>query len=239
VLAARRYGVETAISDPPASLCVERLARSPSVEEIRAALLSALNDPAARLEIIEFSNKPLPPGHLLFSRAALNTPPANDPQTPVIWPGKFIYDDQHSLSVWAKVRISVDREVIIAKDAISKGDVIRVDQIAITRVAQFPSINPPSSSLDEIVGKVARRPIPAGQRIPPDALDEFKEVAQGQTVRVKVVDGAATIIFDGVAQSSGKKGECIFVHHPSNGKVFRARVEDRGQVLVVSAPGNK
>ncbi len=72
------------------------------------------------------------------SCAALNKPPGNNPQTPVIWPGKLIYDDQHSLSLWAKVRISVDREIFLATETIPKGAVIRADQIASTRVPQFP-----------------------------------------------------------------------------------------------------
>lgn len=88
------------------------------------------------------------------------------------------------------------------------------------------------------MGKAARRAIPAGQRIVPEALGDPKDVSQGETVHVKVVDGAATITLAAVAQSSGTKGESILVHNPSSGKSFRAVIEARGQVIVVPTPGS-
>jgi flagella basal body P-ring formation protein FlgA len=239
LLAARRYGLAFPAGEPAPSVCVERIVHPLSIEEVRAALLSALDTPGGRLEILEFSNKPFPPGRLVFQLAAVNKPPGNNPQTPVIWPGKLLYDDQHSLTVWAKVRISVDREVFLAKEIIPKGQAIGAEQIATTRIAQFPSPESPPSAASGIVGKVARRAIPAGQRIAPEALEDPMDVIRGETIHVKVVDGPATITLDAVAQSSGNKGETILVHNPSSGKSFRAVIEERGQVVVVPTPESK
>jgi flagella basal body P-ring formation protein FlgA len=238
LLGARRYGLAFPAGEQATSLCVERIVGSLSMEEVRAALLSALDTPGVRLDVVEFSNKLLPPGRLVFQLAALNKPPGNNPQTPVIWPGKLMYDDQHSLSLWVKVRISVDREIFLAKEVIPLRAVIRAEQIISTRVPQFPSRESQPSSASAIVGKVARRAIPAGQRIVSEALDDPKDVSQGETVHVKVVDGAATITLAAVAQSSGTKGENILVHNPSSGKNFRAVVEARGKVIVVPTPGS-
>jgi flagella basal body P-ring formation protein FlgA len=246
LLTARRYGVAFPPGDPIPTLCVERMVRSLSLEEVRAALLAAVDSRAhsdISLEILDFSNKPVPVGRLVFQLATLNRPSGNNPQTPVIWSGRLIYGDQHSLSVWAKVRISVDREVLLATETIPKGEVIRAGQITSTVLPQFPWPEPPPSSfagapVSEIVGKVARRMILAGQRIAPEALENPKDVMQGETVHVKVVDGAATITLDAVAQSSGIKGATILVHNPSSGKSFRAVIEDRGRVIVVPAPGS-
>jgi flagella basal body P-ring formation protein FlgA len=203
-------------------------------EEVRAALLSALHMPDATVELVEFSNKPLPPGQLVFSLAALSRPPENDPQTPVIWPGKLMYDGQHSVSVWAKVRISVFRRIFVATETIPKAAVIRAEQIVSTRVAQFPGLEPAPSSVAVIVGKVARRAIPAGQSIVAGALDDAKDVVRGETVHVKVLGGAAIITFDAVAEASGQKGESILLHNPLSGRSFHARIADRGRVIVVS-----
>jgi len=52
-------------------------------------------------------------------------------------------------------------------------------------------------------------------------------------VHVTVVNGAATITLDAIAQSSGTKGESILVHNPSSGRTFRALIEERGRVKVV------
>ena len=238
LLTARHYGLAFPAGELAPSVCVQRIVRSLSSEEVRAALLSALDIPEGRLEILEFSNKPLPPGRLVFQLAAVNKPPGNDPQTSVIWPGKLMYDDQHSLSIWAKVRISVDREVFLAKETIPKGQVILAEQIATTRIPQFPSPQQPPSSVSGIIGKVARRTIPTGQRISLEALQDPMDVVKGETVHVRVVDGAATITLDAVAQSSGNKGETIVVHNTSSGKSFRAVIEERGRVVVVPTPGS-
>jgi len=231
-LTARRFGLAFPAGELAPSVCVERIVRHLSMEEVRAALLSALDIAAVRLEVLEFSNQPLPPGRLEFQRTSLNRPPGNNPQTPVIWQGRLIYDDQHRLAVWAKVRISVPGEIFLAKESIPKGSVIGAEQIALTRVEQFPLLAPSSAAPLVIVGKVARRTLQAGQPIVAAALDDPKDVTVGEIVHVQVIDGAASIRLDAIAQSSGQKGEIIVVHNPSSGKNFRALIEGRQQVVV-------
>jgi flagella basal body P-ring formation protein FlgA len=231
VLAGRHYGLAFPPGETAPSVCVERIVRHLSMEEVRAALLSALVTDV-RLEVLEFSNQPLPPGHLEFQRANLNRPPGNIPQTPVIWRGNLIYDDERRLVVWAKVRISVEREIFLAAETIPKGAVIRAEQVSITLVRQFPPLELSPGLPFLVAGKVARRTLPAGQPIVAGELDNFKDVIQGATVHVQAIDGGATICFDATAQSSGQKGEIIVVHNPSSGRNFRALIEDRGQVVV-------
>ncbi|MGB6941066.1 MAG: flagellar basal body P-ring formation chaperone FlgA [Bryobacteraceae bacterium] len=238
VLTGRRYGVAFPSGEAAPSVCVERVLRHLSIEEVKAALLSALDIADARLEVLDFSNRPLPPGQLAFQRALLNRPPGNDPQTPVIWRGKLIYDDQRSLVVWARVRISVERETILATQTIPRGAVIRPDQVAIAHIRQFPPLDR-SSDLPltvagplAIAGKVARRTLPAGQPIVAEELDILQDVVRGATVHVRAIDGGASIRFDAIAQTSGQKGEFIVVHNPSSGRNFRALIQDRGEVVV-------
>jgi flagella basal body P-ring formation protein FlgA len=233
LLVARRNALTFSIGDAAPSVCVQRIAHPLSPQDVRAALISALNVPAAHLDVLEFSNKLVPPGRLVFQLAALNKPAANNPQAEVIWPGKLLFDAQNSLDVWAKVRISVDREIFLAKEAIPRGAVIGAAQISTVRMAQFPFPEPPLSSLSAIVDKVARRAMVAGQRIVPEALDDPQDVLRGETVHVTVINGAATITLDAVAQSSGTKGESILVHNPSSGRTFHALIEERGRVKVV------
>lgn len=236
LLAARRYGMAFPPGDAAHDLCIERIVRSLSLDEVREALLAAFDREAREeisLEVIGFTNKPVPPGHLVFQLAALNQPPGNNAQTPVIWPGKLIYDEQNSLSVWARVRISAQREVFLAKEDIAKGEIIRAEQITATRQRQFPSLDRQRWSASQIVGTVARKAIQAGQKIEAAALENPKDVIRGDTVHVKVVEGAATVTLDGVAQSSGTTGDSILVHNPASGKSFRAVVEDRNHVIVI------
>jgi len=191
------------------------------------------------MEILEISDQPVPPGRLEFRRDELNRPRKDDPQNPVIWRGQFVYDGQHSLAVWAKVRLAISRDVIAASEDIPAGSLIRAGQLKTVASEQFPSLetslnSPPA--LEQIAGKMARKTIAAGERIVASALEDAKDVIRGETVHVKVVGGAATITLDAVAQSSGIKGESILVHNPSSGRNFRALIEDRGRVIVVTAP---
>lgn len=241
VLAARRYGLEFPAGEPVPSVCIERIVQPLSIGDLSAALRSALGagtGEQAHLEIVEFTNKRLPPGRLVFQLAGLNRPPGNEPGTPVIWTGKLIYDGHSSLSVWAKVRVSVQRQVFLAKRKIREGDTIGSGDIVAAMAAEFPWTAPPLLSSSAIVGKVARHAIPVGTRISPDALDDADQVRQGDIVHVKVISGAATISLDAMAQSSGTKGERILVHNLSTGKPFRAVVEDREHVIVNATPGS-
>ncbi len=239
LLAARWYGLAFPAGEPAPSVCVERMLQPLSIADLRAALWAALGagrGEVVQLEIGEFSHQPLPPGRLVFSLAGLNRPPANQPAMFVIWTGKLVYDGHSSLSVWAKVRVSVERQVFLAKRAISERNPIRDDDIVTAVVREFPwpvSASLPSSA---IVGKIARYAIPAGARISPDALDDADTVRQGDIVHVKVISGAAIIGLDAVAQSSGAKGERILVHNLSTGKPFRAVIEDREHVIVDATP---
>ena len=139
------------------------------------------------------------------------------------------------LVVWAKVRISVEREIFLAKETIPKGDVIRGDQFSTTRIRQFPGLDPVGRLPLVVAGKVARRLLPAGQPITAEELDDLKDVVQGETVHVQAIEGGARIQFDAIAQSSGQKGEIIMVHNPSSGRNFRALIEGREQVVVRGA----
>lgn len=231
-LTARRYGLTFPAGEPAPTVCIERIVRHLSAEEVRVALLSALDLPAASLELLDFSNQPLPPGQLEFERGAWNKPPGNNPLSPVIWRGKLIYDDQRTIVVWARVRISVDREVFLAAETIPKGAVIRAEQVANTHIRQFPSVELSPRLPLVIVGKVARHTLAAGQPIIAEALADVEDVARGETVHVQAIDGGASIRFDAIAQSSGQKGEIITLHNPSSGRNFRALIEGRQQVTV-------
>lgn len=229
--AAQHYGLAFPPGELAPSVCIERMVHPLSPAAIKAAMSSALKIPGVDVQVLDFSRQGYPPGQLEFPLATLNHSPGNDPQTAVVWTGRLIFDNNRSLSVWVRVRLAVIREVVVANQDIARGTSIRPDQITIMQVSQFPtssSAEPPAS----IAGKIARRPFKAGQIISADALDDAQEVVRGETVHVRSTDGAATILCDGIAQGSGRKGDVIVVHNPASGKNFRATVEGRQQVIV-------
>jgi flagella basal body P-ring formation protein FlgA len=238
LLAARRYGLAFPAGEPVPSVCVKRLVQPLSPDDLRAALTSGLGAGTrdeAHLEILGFSNKPFPPGHLVFELSGLNRPPPNQPGMPVIWTGKLIYDGHSSLSVWAEVRVSVKRQVPLAKRTIAERDLIQDGDIVTVLVTEFPWPAPRFPPNSAIAGKAARHTIPAGTRISWDVLDDAAAVRPGDLVHVKVISGGAIVSLDAVVQSSGTKGEKILVHSLATGKPFRAVVEDREHVIVNAA----
>jgi flagellar basal body P-ring formation protein FlgA len=237
ILLAQRHGVVVSAGTIVADLCVQREAHVISKDEMKAALLAALGIADADLELIEFTSQALPPGRLEFQRGALNKPPPSAPESPIIWRGRLIYDGQHSAVVWAKVRITVERQVVIAAEEIPAGTVIRAEQIKSISGRQFPFSAPSMDSIEQAIGKVTRRSIPAGQRIGSGALEDAKEVTRGEKVHVRVIDGLATLSFEGIAESAGKKGDSILVHNPASGRNFRAVIEEKGKVVVRPSPG--
>ena len=234
---AQRYGIQH-IVEPAASVCVERATHIISGDEIKEAMLAALGFPDAELDLIEFSRQRAPNGRLEFRASGLNRPPRHAPDTPVIWRGRLIYDGQSSLMIWARVRMSVERTVLTASEDIAAGTAIGPGQVSEVRQRRFPFGDPAPLLLAEVIGAIPRKRIPAGQEFVAAALSAPKDISSGDKVRVSVVDGAATLSLDAVAQSSGRKGQSIVVHSPATGKNFRAVVEAKGRAKVQLPPGD-
>ena len=233
-LFAERHGLEPQAMP---GVCVKRAVQVINRSELSAALASALGLPDAHLEILDYSKQAAPPGKLDFPVAGLNKPPADSPETAVIWRGRLIYDGARSLPVWAKVKITVSGSAAFAAEQIPAGTTIRAEQVKIARMEQFPFSGPGLDSVSQVAGRSARRTIPAGQMITSESLTQPRDVLPGDTVRVHVVDGSATLSLDAVAQSTGSKGDTVMVRNPATGKSFRGVVEDKGKVLVRPSEG--
>ena len=237
---ATRFGLSFPVGERAPSLCVQRAVHLLSATEVRPVLLAGLGIPDVQMEILEISAQPVPPGQLEFRREGLNQPRSGDPQIPVIWRGRLVYDGRHSLAIWVKVRVAVNRETLVAAQEIPAGTVIGASQVQNIMTRRFPTLESSSNSqltIRRTVGMVARRTFVAGETIVLAGLEAAKDVKRGQTVRVLVVDGGATISLDGVAESSGNKGETIIIRNPSSGRNFRALVKGPRQVVVRPTPG--
>ena len=57
-------------------------------------------------------------------------------------------------------------------------------------------------------------------------------VREGQTVRVRLQDGAISVELKGIARQAGRRGEWIEVKNARGGRVFRAKVSSDGAVTV-------
>jgi len=229
-----KYGVGDPSSSAVPDLCVERWAVPILSSKMKEALVAALDIVDADIDLVDFSRQPLPPGRLEFRRENLMRPPV--PNACVIWRGRLLYDDRRSAAIWASLRISAERQRVIATENIRSGAAIRADEVRVITERQFPDWGATFSSAEKTIGKLARRSIQPGDRLVPGMLEDPPEVAKGENVHVQVTAGLARLSLDAVAQSAGKKGDTILLHNPLSGRNFRALVTDRGEA-VAQPPG--
>lgn len=93
-----------------------------------------------------------------------------------------------------------------------------------------------AASRDQVVGKVARRALPAGQAIPLHALREPYAFKEGQRVPIVFGDGALTIQSIGVALEPGVVGQTVSVRNAETGITLRGAVRGDGKVSVGDTP---
>jgi hypothetical protein len=78
----------------------------------------------------------------------------------------------------------------------------------------------------------ARKAMDREESAAPQPPSSQPEVGRGDRVAVEVHSGAARLAFQGETESSGRAGDSVLVRNPENGRLFQARVEGKGKVLV-------
>jgi len=227
---AERHGVRL---EPGPGVCIERAAQQLTRERMGAALGAALTregQPEPRIELLEFSRYPVPEGELEFTRAGLPIPPHVG--APVVWRGRLHYGGNRSLPVWARVRVAVEGQGVIAAASLSAGRPIEAHQVDVGPVTWFPLAEAPVPEMAQVVGRIPRRAIPTGMPISAGLLTVAHQIERGETVNVEVSSGAAQLRFQARAESSGSAGDSVLLRNPSTGRTFSGRVEGGGKVVV-------
>jgi flagella basal body P-ring formation protein FlgA len=220
---ARRYGLAV---EPGMEACFVRPVETLTGERVAAALGAAM--PAARIEVVEFSRQPIPPGVLRFPVSGLRTDQAG--WSALLWRGVISVSGRDDFPIWAKVRIQVSGRRTIATRTLAPGRPIEGAQ-----VREEPYQGPPGlPDLSQVVGRVPRRPIPEGAVIEGQWLDAPADVVRGDRVRVEIRSGRARLILEAQAEASGRRGEVIAVRNPANGKILRVTVADRGRAALAA-----
>lgn len=209
-------------------VCFERAVAPLDRSAVQESMRRALGLPDARIEIVELSKFPVPPGEIAFPRTALNEPASSDI---TVWSG-YVSFDGGRFPIWARVRITVAVKRVVAVVALRPGHPVLAGDVALQEAEEFPRRAPALASLDKAIGRIPRRSIPAGSPVPASALDEPNDVELGQSVLVEVRSGAAMVTIEGKAESSGRRGDVVSVRNPESGKLFRARVEEKGRASV-------
>jgi flagella basal body P-ring formation protein FlgA len=210
------------------SVCFERAVAPLDPDAVRDAMLKSFGAAGTRIEILELSKFPAPKGNIVFPRASLARMFSSDT---AVWNGYVEYDKSH-FPIWAQVRLTVHETRIVAAGDLKPGRAVRQGDVRVEEADEFPRGPAPLSSLDAVVGRIPRRVIPAGSPVTATELAEPNDVERGQTVVVEVHSGTAVLKLEAQAEGAGHRGDLVPVRNAASGKIFRARIKDRGLVLV-------
>ena len=117
--------------------------------------------------------------------------------------------------------------------AIHAGDVLSDDMLVDRRlVGNRIALRTHYTSRNQIVGKVARRPLAAGAAIPMNALREPYAFQEGERVVVEYASGGLSIRGIGTALQPGVVGSSVRVRNLDTGIIVNGVVQDDGRIEV-------
>jgi flagella basal body P-ring formation protein FlgA len=219
---ARQNGIE--LTEVATAVCFERATRQMTVEQLMPILRQALSMDNAQIEILDFSHFGVPRGTFEFPKSGL--------MPNGLWRGRLLYEQGHSMPVWVKARITVEKTWVEAAEPLAMGKPINGSQLIVKNGPRFPFDTAFVDSLELVAGRRPVRTLPAGTAIASPMLMIAHDVERGDMVDVEVKVGAATLSFQATAESSGRTGDSVMVKNPDNGKSFLAKIQDKGHVLV-------
>jgi len=213
-------------------VCFEWRLRSPSEEEFHAAITAALGSPDVSIEVLETSRYPAPPGEMTFPLSSLRPPPHADPDRPVLWKGYIEHGARRRFAVWARVRLTADITRVVTTEPVQAGSRIRPEQVTVESCQCFPFDDGFARTPEDVVGRISRQPLQAGELISIRSIDRPLDVDRGDSIMIEVRNGSAVIKAEGRAETRGRRGDTILVRNDTSGKKFRATVTGPKQAIL-------
>jgi len=212
----------------PVEVCFEIPMRPMTAEETLASMRRTL-PPEAELSIVELPKTNIPAGILEFPLTGLE-PSARGAR---IWRGSVRYAETLRMPVWARVTVERKYAAVVAARDLATNVAIDPAWLRLETVSVPLDTERLALRIEDVYGRVPTRPVHAGQTIPLGILDFPPAVHRGDAVTVEVQSGLARLRFDAVAEGAARAGDMVDLRNPSNGRVFRARVEQSGRAVLV------
>ena len=228
---AQRFGM--AIESAP-EICFEWAMEPLSRDSVLSAMRAALNVPDSLIEIVETTSAPAPKGQPVFSLADLGTPSIPDARAVVLWRGDIIYGGGRRYGIWARVRISVPCDRVVAAETLKAGSPLTAGQLRIESGTCFPGKNRVPATVNGLTGLLPVRTIAAGTELHPSFLKAPCDINRGDLVHVVVVSGSARLSLMAKAETAGRSGDLVSLRNPVSNRTFQARVSGAGEALVVT-----
>ncbi len=217
---------------PARELCFERSGEPIRKEAAAAAMQNAFDGRQVRIGIEEIQQGSLPTGTLEFPLTTLSRPPPNRPDAAVIWRGHLRLENGRSIPVWARVRVTEQREWVESAAPLVPGRAVEPGQVR-TRVGEvFPLTAPLATDPNLFIGRSPRRSIAPGVLLNPAMFEEPFLILKGDTVDAMVASGAVSLRFDARAETSGRLNDSILIYDPAQSRRLKAQVAGKGKVVI-------
>lgn len=218
-----------------ADVCFEIPLHVPADGEFAEAMRKILPAEAA-LRLVDMARAPIPSGRVEFPLSGLE-PPALANDGAQLWRGFVQYTDTRRIAVWARVVVTLTYDMVVARTALAADTPIDAASLKIeTRTGPLKR-GATASRIEQVAGRVIRRPLASGAEIPLSLIDEPPAIRRGDLVSVEVRSGLAVLHFDAVAESTVRAGEEAEFRNPATGKTFRARAEAGSTAVIVVGKG--
>lgn len=227
------YGV---VVPPNTQACFEWSMQTLTDDAVSAAIRESLQLPGARIDVLAMNRDQAPAGKIVFPLSGLLASTISGPDTPVTWRGEVRFPSSHTFSIWARVKISATMTRVVATESIPPGQTIAADQVRIESYDDFPLRSDIARNLDEVIGRMPRRPLREGLPVLRADLIEPFQVLRGDLVDVTAIAGATQLHLPALAETQGRQGDMISLRNPHSGKIFRGRVEGKDRALVMVWP---
>jgi flagella basal body P-ring formation protein FlgA len=213
------------------TVCFQRPMRDLDEQELHEVLDRALDIPAARIDLLDFSRYPAPVGDLVFPRSglALALSPGIEP---LLWRGYVIYGSGRHFQVWARVKIHASLKRVVATDNLVTRVPVRADQVRIETLEGVPDALAPAQALDEVVGKLLLRPVRRGATVSLDDISTALTIHRGDKVEVDFEAPGMHLRFPAAAEMDGRYGDRIRLRNLESNNIFEAEVSGKDQAHV-------
>jgi flagella basal body P-ring formation protein FlgA len=208
------------------AVCVTYAVGPPDASKLLEALRRSFGDPDQVIEIIDYSKVAIPEGAIEF--------PAVRVQSAVLR-GVVRYAGSRTMPIWVRARIRTNVRVLVAAERLVAGRAIEPQQVKL-ELAAAGSTQGFLISPDQLAGRAVRRNVAAGTRLMETMLLSPVVVTAGQSVRVEVHSGAASISFTGKAETAGRAGATVLVLNEASKRRFQAKVTGPATVSAILQP---
>lgn len=139
---------------------------------------------------------------------------------------------QKSWAIIMPVMVRIEREMLVLKAPVNKGDTIAASDIRTEMRDSSTLYRGWLSQKEHAVGKLARRNLSAGSVISERDLQHAVSIKRGERVKVLSGDGRFVVSAMGEAMASAQFGEMLRVKNLKSGRIIEGKLMASGQVMV-------